>query len=134
MGGSARDATATTGRACTRGSRRGAREQRPPGFKQVTVALEESPVLFQRLLDDTVCARLAQRGFLEKGAWLVKYEKPGLIANVPSIAVPNIQQRHRGPPTIRGEAPAFRLGSDSDARLRASKELSISRGSIRRPA
>jgi hypothetical protein len=58
----------------------------PAGFKVVTVAFEESPVLFQRLLDDTVRTRLRLRGFVEKGGGFVNYEKPGLIAKVPALA------------------------------------------------
>lgn len=58
----------------------------PRGFQSVKVAFEESPVLFQRLLDDTVRRRLRDRGFVEKGGGFVNYDKPGLIAKVPALA------------------------------------------------
>lgn len=64
----------------------GATGAAPAAFRQVTVALDESPVLFQRLLDDTVRARLRQRGFVEKSGGYVNYDKPGLIAKVPALA------------------------------------------------
>ena len=59
----------------------------PTGFTEVTVALEESPQLFQRLVTDAVATRLRDAGFQEKGAdgW-VNYKKPGLFAKVPALA------------------------------------------------
>lgn len=58
----------------------------PNGFVEVTVALDESPQLFQRLVTDAVHARLRALGFEEKGHGWVNFEKPGLFAKVPSLA------------------------------------------------
>lgn len=57
-----------------------------PDFNPVTVALDESPLLFQRLLDDAVRARLFGLGFVEKGGGFVNYDRPGLITKVPALA------------------------------------------------
>jgi hypothetical protein len=57
-----------------------------PGFNDVAVALDESPQLFQRLIENAVAVRLASLGFEEKGGGFVKYGKPGLFASVPGAA------------------------------------------------
>lgn len=58
----------------------------PAGFSEVTVALDESPQLFQRLVTDAVYARLRALGFEEKGGGWVNFGKPGLFAEVPALA------------------------------------------------
>src|SRR5574337_928844 len=39
----------------------------PVGFHDVTVSLEESPLLFQRLMNDAVARQMRNLGFQEKG-------------------------------------------------------------------
>jgi hypothetical protein len=58
----------------------------PPGFSPVTVRLTESPRLFERLIEDAVFARLREIGFQEKSDGWVNYQKPSLLAQVPSLA------------------------------------------------
>ncbi|HEU4630497.1 MAG TPA: Piwi domain-containing protein [Gemmatimonadaceae bacterium] len=55
-------------------------------FAPVTVRLDESPRLFQRLTEDAVAARLASLGFTAKGGGWVNFRKPGLVASVPALA------------------------------------------------
>ena len=58
----------------------------PDGFAPVTVRLEESPPLFQRLIENAVEARLRELGFQEKGGGWVNYGRQSLLAEVPSLA------------------------------------------------
>src|SRR5436190_12039764 len=61
-------------------------ERAPSEFQEVTVALEESPQLFERLIRDAVQERLIQLGFTEKGHGFVNYGRPSLLAEVPALA------------------------------------------------
>jgi hypothetical protein len=58
----------------------------PPGFVAVTVRLDESPRLFERLIEDAVYARLRELGFREKGHGWVNYGKKSLLTEVPALA------------------------------------------------
>ncbi|MGQ0615081.1 MAG: Piwi domain-containing protein [Planctomycetaceae bacterium] len=57
----------------------------------VTVTFEESPMLFQRLVNDAVEARLLGIGFHKcdqhaAGAYFASFEKPSLLARIPALA------------------------------------------------
>jgi hypothetical protein len=54
-------------------------------LKPVTVALDESPLLFQRMLSDAVSRRLTDVGFTERGHAFVNFSKPSLLAKVPAL-------------------------------------------------
>ena len=58
----------------------------PAGFAEVTVRLDESPPLFERLIEDAVFARLAALGFQRKSEGWVNYGRPSLLAEVPQLA------------------------------------------------
>jgi hypothetical protein len=58
----------------------------PVGFKEVTVSLDESPPLFQRLINDAVKARMCALGFLAKSNGWVNYNHPSLMAKIPALA------------------------------------------------
>jgi hypothetical protein len=58
----------------------------PNDFQEVTVALDESPPLFQRLIKDAVAARLVALGFREKAGGWVNYARPSLLAKIPALA------------------------------------------------
>jgi hypothetical protein len=58
----------------------------PAGFQEVTVTLEESPQLFERLITDAVEKRLAEIGFAPKGGGWVNYGKGSLLAAAPALA------------------------------------------------
>jgi len=55
-------------------------------LSRVTVAFDESPQLFQRLLIDAVARRLSEIGFTRKGYGWVNFGKPSLLAQVPALA------------------------------------------------
>jgi hypothetical protein len=58
----------------------------PPGFQQVTIALDEAPQFFERILTEAVERRLNSLGFERKGNGFVNYGKGGLFAAVPALA------------------------------------------------
>jgi len=58
----------------------------PKGFSPVTVRLAEQPRLFERMIEDAVFRRMKELGFEERGAGWVNYQKPSLLAHVPSLA------------------------------------------------
>jgi hypothetical protein len=58
----------------------------PPGFQDVTVSLEESPPLFQKLLADAIDARFRELGFAEKAGGFVNYGRQSLVADIPALA------------------------------------------------
>jgi len=58
----------------------------PPGFQQVTVTLDESPPLFQRLLSDAIDRRFAELGFTAKGDGFVNYARRSLVAEIPALS------------------------------------------------
>lgn len=53
---------------------------------RVTVALDELPQLFERLLDDAVSRRLQEVGFQRKKDGFVNFSKPSLLAKIPALA------------------------------------------------
>jgi hypothetical protein len=53
---------------------------------QVTVAFDELPQLFERLLADTVARRLQEIGFRRKKDGFVNLSKPSLLAQIPALA------------------------------------------------
>jgi hypothetical protein len=57
-----------------------------PGFQEVTVTLEESPPLFQKLLSDAIRNRMQRIGFQEKSGGWVNYSRPSILASVPALA------------------------------------------------
>jgi hypothetical protein len=56
------------------------------GFSEVTVRLDESPLLFQRLLMDAVQARLLSLGFEEKGGGFANFKGKSILADIPALA------------------------------------------------
>jgi hypothetical protein len=58
----------------------------PDGFQAVTVAVDENPQLFQRLLDDAVATRMVSLGFTEKHGSFVNYAKGSLLATIPALS------------------------------------------------
>jgi hypothetical protein len=58
----------------------------PAFFQEVTVALEESPPLFQRLINDAIAGRLRDLGFQEKSGGWVNYNRPSLMTKIPALA------------------------------------------------
>lgn len=58
----------------------------PAGFSAVTVASDENPQLFQRLLTDAVRARMLALGFTEKHGSYVNYAKGSLLAKIPALS------------------------------------------------
>ncbi len=60
--------------------------EKPPGFNEVTINLEESPQIFQRMLFNAVERRLTTLGFTQKGSGFVNYSKPSLLASIPALA------------------------------------------------
>lgn len=56
------------------------------GFRKVTVRLDESPMLFKRMLTDAVEKRFAELGFQRRGNGFVNYAKGSLLAHVPALA------------------------------------------------
>lgn len=58
----------------------------PAGFVAVTVRFEESPQLFQRLIENAVEARLEELGFQPKSGGWVNYGRQSILAEVPSLA------------------------------------------------
>ena len=57
----------------------------PEGMSPVTVTFEESPMLFERLVRDSVQRRLLAIGFTEKGGGYVNYGRGSLLAEVPAL-------------------------------------------------
>ena len=58
----------------------------PDGFNDVTVTLQESPLLFQRLMNDAIALRMVALGFQQKGGGWVNYKRPSLMAQIPALA------------------------------------------------
>lgn len=58
----------------------------PPGFREVTVRLDEAPMIFKRMLADAVEARFLALGFERKKDGFVNYAKGSLLAQVPALA------------------------------------------------
>ncbi len=62
------------------------RSDLPQDFRSVTVRFEEAPMLFKRMLSDSIESRLQTLGFERKGDGFVNYEKGSLLAQVPALA------------------------------------------------
>jgi hypothetical protein len=58
----------------------------PAGFREVTVRLDEAPMIFKRMLADAVERRFMTLGFERKRDAFVNYSKGSLLAQVPSLA------------------------------------------------
>lgn len=58
----------------------------PEEFQPVTVAVDENPQMFQRLLDDAVRSRMLQLGFTDKHGSFVNYAKGSLLATIPALS------------------------------------------------
>lgn len=58
----------------------------PPGFRPVTVRLDEAPMIFKRMLTDAVEARFVALGFDQRRDAFVNYAKGSIVAQVPALA------------------------------------------------
>lgn len=62
------------------------RKDLPAEFREVTVRIEEAPMIFKRMLSDAVESRFLELGFERKRDGFVNYSKGSLIAQVPALA------------------------------------------------
>ena len=58
----------------------------PHGFTSVTVALDENPRLFQRLLDDAVGRQLSRLGFRFRKGGYVNLTRKNVLAEIPALS------------------------------------------------